>query len=94
MVGEGVETVLAGATRFTHDDAPLQPAWSLVSSEALRQLPTIIGVERLIILVDHDDAGRMAASTCAARWTGAGRTVVELTPEPKGADFNDLVMPE
>jgi DNA polymerase family A/Toprim domain/CHC2 zinc finger len=94
VVGEGIETVLAGATRFTHDDAPLQPAWSLVSSEALRRLPTIIGVERLIILVDHDDTGRMAASTCAARWTGAGRTVVELTPKPKGADFNDLVMPE
>ena len=49
-------------------------------------------VERLIILVDHDDVGVLAASTCAARWTGAGRTVIELTPDQKGADFNDLVM--
>jgi hypothetical protein len=94
VVGEGIETVLAGATRFTHADAPLQPAWSLVSSEALKRLPPIAGVERLIILVDNDAAGIMAASSCAARWTGAGRTVIELTPEPKGADFNDLVMPE
>ena len=33
----------------------------------------------------------MAADACTARWTGAGRTVIVLTPEPKGADFNDLV---
>jgi DNA polymerase len=49
VVGEGIETVLAGATRFTHDDAPLQPAWSLVSSHALGRLPVIAGVERLVI---------------------------------------------
>ena len=94
VVGEGIETVLAGATHFTHDDAPLQPAWSLVSSEALARLPVIAGVERLIILVDNDKAGLLASRTCAGRWTGAGRTVVELTPEPKGADFNDLIMPD
>ena len=92
VVGEGIETVLAGATRFTYDNAPLQPAWSLLSSDALRRLPTLVGVERLIILTDHDDVGRIAASTCTARWTGAGRTVVELTPDQKGADFNDLIM--
>jgi DNA polymerase len=92
IVGEGIETVLAGATRFSHAGAPLRPAWSLISSDALKRLPPIAGVERLIILVDNDAAGIMAASTCAARWTGAGRTVIELTPELKGADFNDLVM--
>jgi DNA polymerase len=94
VVGEGIETVLAGATRFTHDAAPLRPAWSLVDSDALGRLPAIRGVERLIILVDHDDAGVMAAAACKTRWTGAGRTVVELTPDAKGADFNDLIMPE
>jgi DNA polymerase len=93
VVGEGIETVLAGATRFTHEDAPLRPAWSLVSSDALGRLQPVPGVERLIILVDHDDPGMLAASTCAARWTGAGRTVIELTPDTKGADFNDLIMP-
>jgi hypothetical protein len=36
----------------------------------------------------------MAAAACKTRWTGAGRTVVELTPGSKGADFNDLIMPE
>lgn len=91
VVGEGIETVLAGALHFTHDSAPLQPAWSLVSSDALSRLPVIAGVERLIILVDNDPAGRMAARTCKARWIGAGRTVVELTPDQEGADFNDLI---
>jgi putative DNA primase/helicase len=72
----------------------LTPAWALLSSQKLHRLPVIPGAERLIILVDHDDAGVLAAKTCAARWTGAGRTVVELTPDPKGADFNDLTMSE
>ena len=94
VVGEGIETVLAGATHFAHDNTPLRPAWSLVSSEALARLPVIAGVKRLIILVDNDKAGLLASRTCAGRWTGAGRTVVELTPEPKGADFNDLIMPD
>jgi putative DNA primase/helicase len=94
VVGEGLETTLAGATCFTHGDAPLQPAWALLSSEMLRRLPAIPGVERLIVLVDHDESGVMAAAACAARWTGAGRTVVELTPETKGADFNDLILVE
>ena len=63
-----------------------------MSSDALGRLPVIAGVERLIILVDHDEAGLMASRHLHERWTGAGRTVVALTPEPKGADFNDLVM--
>jgi hypothetical protein len=94
IVGEGLETVLAAATRIPYGDAPLQPAWALLSSEALRRLPIIAGVERLLVLVDHDDAGVAAATSCKVRWTGAGRTVIGLTPERKGADFNDVVMQE
>jgi hypothetical protein len=35
-----------------------------------------------------------AAATCEERWTRAGRTVVRLTPECSGDDFNDIVMQE
>jgi hypothetical protein len=91
VVGEGLETVLAAATRIPYADAPLTPAWATLSSEKLSRLPPIPGVSHLIILVDHDAAGLTASDACTARWTGAGRTVVALTPEPKGADFNDLV---
>jgi DNA polymerase len=91
-IGEGLETVLAAATRVLYQGAYLQPAWAAMNSGLLGQLPVLDGVERLILLVDHDAAGRAAADACIQRWTGAGRTVVRLTPNRQGADFNDLVM--
>jgi DNA polymerase I-like protein with 3'-5' exonuclease and polymerase domains len=94
VVGEGLETVLAAATRVLYRDAPLRPAWSLLSAGALERLPVLPSVKRLIALVDHDSAGKNSAAICASRYQRAGRTVVRLTPTRKGADFNDLVMPE
>ena len=41
IVGEGLETVLAAATRLTHHGAPLRPAWSALSSGALGRLPIV-----------------------------------------------------
>jgi DNA polymerase len=92
VVAEGLETVLAAATRIPYEDAPLVPAWAALSSQKLGALPAVPGVERLIILADHDPAGRMAADACTARWNGAGRIVTTLTPDQEGADFNDLVL--
>jgi hypothetical protein len=94
VVGEGIETVLAAATRIPYRDAPLQPAWALLSAGLLERFPVLPGVERLIVLVDHDLSGQTAAAQCANRWQRAGRTVVRLTPKRAGTDFNDLVMPE
>jgi hypothetical protein len=65
--------------------------WALLSSDALRRLPVLPGVDRLIILVDNDDIGVTAATGCAARWKMT-RTVVELTRDQQGADFNDVVI--
>ena len=90
-VGEGLETVLAAATRILYRGAPLQPAWAALSGGSLGKLPVLSGVERLILLVDHDEAGSAAAVLCAERWNRAGRTVIRLTPKRAGADFNDLV---
>ena len=39
-IGEGIETVLAAATRLSHE-TPLIPAWSAVSSGGLAKLPVI-----------------------------------------------------
>src|SRR5262245_11717024 len=94
VVGEGIETVLAAATRIPYEDAPLRPAWALGSSTPLGRLPVIPGVEQLILLVDHDDAGIAAANEVTSRWTRAQRTVVRLLPDKIGTDFNDLIMPE
>jgi hypothetical protein len=94
VIGEGLETTLAAATRVTYRGTLLQPAWAALSTGLLERFPVLPGVERLIILVDHDFTGKTAAANCAARWQRAGRTVVRLTPKRAGADFNDLVMPE
>jgi CHC2 zinc finger/Toprim domain len=94
VVGEGIETVLAAATRITHRGAPLRPAWSLLSGAGLTKLPIITGVENLIILVDNDKngVGQHDAAMCADRWCRTGRRVVKLKPNRPGADFNDLIM--
>jgi hypothetical protein len=91
-VGEGLETTLAAATRVLYRGVFLQPAWAAMSSNLLARLPVLPGVKRLVILVDHDEAGHAAADACVDRWTRTGRTVIRLTPKRRGADFNDLVM--
>jgi DNA polymerase len=94
IVGEGIETTLAAATRISRWGGLLQPAWAATSSGMLATLPPIPGVERLIILVDNDvnGAGQAAALRCTENWARAGREVVRLTPKRPGMDFNDLVM--
>jgi DNA polymerase len=92
VIGEGLETVLAAATRISYRGTLLQPAWSALSTGFLERLPVLPGVERLIILVDHDGPGKAAAATCANRWQRAGRTVIRLTPKNQGTDFNDVIM--
>src|SRR5262249_22251833 len=67
VIGEGIETVLAAATRIPYDGAPLRPAWAAMTANKLGAFPVIPGVERLIILVDHDDAGETAKTLCTDR---------------------------
>jgi Toprim domain-containing protein/CHC2-type zinc finger protein len=94
VVGEGIETTLAAATRIPHRGQPLTPAWAAVSDGGIKQLPLIDGVAELILLVDHDrnGAGQNAAMACERRWRQAGREVVQLMPNEPGWDFNDVVM--
>jgi hypothetical protein len=94
VVGEGVETTLAAATRLTHHGAPLRPAWSAVAKGGLGKLPVVPDVHRLILLVDHDlnGEGQKAAQFCREVWRSAGRTVVPLLPKEPGTDFNDAIM--
>jgi DNA polymerase len=94
VVGEGIETVLAAATRITYENAPLIPAWSAVARGGLGRLPVLPRVDRLILLVDHDEngAGQKAAQQCQQIWCASGRKVVPLIPKQAGFDFNDVVM--
>jgi hypothetical protein len=92
VIGEGIETVLAAATRCTHRDAPLRPAWAMGPKGSIASLPILGGVQALTVLVDNDSGAPAVAETCASRWAAAGRTVRLLTTQHV-KDFNDLVMP-
>jgi hypothetical protein len=95
VIGEGIETVLAAATRIEHRGTLLQPAWACGFAGALETFPVLTGIEALTILVDHDEpdqngkfAGQHAAQQCAKRWLAVGREVEVLIPTASGADFN------
>jgi phage/plasmid primase-like uncharacterized protein len=96
VIGEGVETVLAAATRIKRrNGALLHPAWACGGSGNLSAFPVLAPIETLTILVDNDadGGGQRAAEACAERWLDAGRDVVRLTPKLPG-DFNDIVRRE
>jgi len=94
VVGEGIETVLAAATRISYQGAPLTPAWSAVARGGLGRLPVLSGVSPLILLVDNDEngEGQRAAEQCRRAWKAAGRITVPLIPKQRGWDFNDVVL--
>ena len=91
MMGEGIETVLAAATRVKLAGEPLRPAWALCSASGVARMPVIDGVERLVILVDRDENGETSAAECARVWFHAGRRVIRLRPRITGTDFNDVI---
>ena len=94
VIGEGLETTLAAATRLDYRGEPLRPAWAALSDGAMERFPVIDGVERLILLADndHNNAGQIAAEACKRRWLEAGRRVALLMPDRPGTDFNDIVL--
>jgi phage/plasmid primase-like uncharacterized protein len=92
VVGEGLETVLAAATRIEHRGTLLQPAWALIDAGNLKNFPVLPRIERLTILVDNDSnkAGQNAADAPTKRWVKAERWVEQLIPDRIGSDFNDV----
>lgn len=93
VLGEGIETVLAAATRITYGGTYLRPAWAAGSTANMAKFPVLAGIEALTLLLDNDEnhAGERAAEECAARWLDAGKEVIPLIPPDLG-DFNDLVV--
>jgi CHC2 zinc finger/Toprim domain len=95
FVGEGIETVLAAATRLEDERGePMQPAWAAVSGQGLCKFPVVTGVDRLVLLVDNDSngVGQAKANECSQRWSSAGRKVRKLMPQKPDTDFNTFVM--
>jgi hypothetical protein len=94
VLGEGIETTLAAATRIEHKGTLLQPAWAAATAGNMEKFPVLVGIESLTLLVDADESGtgQRAADKCSARWTAAGREVIRLVPRALGVDFNDLIV--
>jgi hypothetical protein len=92
VLGEGVETTLAAATRIEHRATLLQPAWAAGDAGHLRQFPVLAGIEAMTLLVDLEESGdgQKAAAECARRWQAAGREITRLTPRIPGQDFADI----
>jgi putative DNA primase/helicase len=98
VVGEGIETVLSAAQAFTDPiiGEPLRPAWAFGPAENLERFCVPIpGIERLVILVDHDKNRRCqdAAEKVKDAWElqGCSDVTLIMPPEP-GTDFNDLLL--
>ena len=99
VIGEGIETTLAAATRIEHRGTLLRPAWAAGDAGHMRSFRVLSGIETLTLLVDHDPLdpktetypGQDAAAECAQRWTAAGREVIRLLPRAVDTDFNDIV---
>jgi hypothetical protein len=92
VVGEGLETTAAAATRVEHQATLLRPAWALIDRINLRDFPVLTSIEALTILVDNDQSGdgQDAADVCTRRWVAANRHVEQLIPNIVGTDFNDI----
>ena len=84
MVGEGIETCLAGM------QATGKSAWAALSTSGLRSLDLPRAIAKVIVLADGDEPGEAAAQDCARRWQREGRSVRIARP-PSGMDFNDLL---
>ena len=86
MVGEGIETCLAGV------QATGYPAWAALSTSGLLALdlpPDVRDV--MVLLADGDEAGKAAARGAALRWKREGRGV-RIAQAPEGMDFNDMLL--
>ena len=86
-IAEGLETALSlsMASRLT--------VWACLSTSGMKGLilPPMPTAEVIVIAADHDDAGLAAAEITAARFEAEGRAVSIITPQTKGADFNDVL---
>lgn len=82
-IAEGIETALSLAHGFT-------PVWACIDAGHLAKFPVLNGIRDLIIAADNDDAGRKAASDCAARWSGHAAVRI-IQADDAGCDLNDMV---
>jgi hypothetical protein len=77
FLGEGIETVLAAATRLSHHGEPMRPAWAAGNANNITKFPVLADIKRLTLLVDHDAA--MRGSVLAALACRQARSIAATT---------------
>jgi len=82
-IAEGIESALAAAHAYT-------PVWAAIDAGNLAALPVLGGIETLVVVADHDDAGIRAARECAHRWATAGCEARIALPPTPGMDAADM----
>jgi hypothetical protein len=88
-LSEGIETALAVMTA-----CPELPVWATLSASGMEGIVLPPDIARVLLLADHDDAGRRAAEAAAATLAMEGRQVGVALPPREGDDFNDLLLRE
>jgi len=81
-IAEGIETALSLAHAYS-------PVWACIDAGNMAAMPTLQGIETLVIGADHDEAGIKAATACADRWTAESVDVRVIAPETARSDWND-----
>ncbi|MFO1160927.1 MAG: toprim domain-containing protein [Reyranellaceae bacterium] len=87
-LGEGLETCLAAMTAQHRAGHMVRPAWAALTAGNLGTLGPLAGIQRLMLLVDADAAGRKGAAACAELWHHTGREVRMAAPSVRN-DWND-----
>jgi putative DNA primase/helicase len=85
VLAEGIETALSvfQATGLS--------TWATLGTSGLRSVRLPDTVREVIIAIDADEAGELAAQAAARRFIGEGRRV-RLARPPTARDFNDMLM--
>jgi putative DNA primase/helicase len=87
-IGEGIETALS-LQRLPEWAG--SPVWSVLNARGIKTFPVLADIGTLVVAVDHDEAGELAAREVTARWHAEGREVLLFEATATDADLNDVI---
>ena len=83
-IAEGIETALSALACGV-------PAWASLAASRIKRLVVPDGVQRRLLIADHDGTGLQAMLARAAEWQSQGKEVRIILPVRAGEDLNDVI---
>lgn len=83
-IAEGIETALSALASGV-------PAWASLAASRMKRLFVPDGVQRRLLIADHDGTGLQAMLARAAEWQSQGKEVRIILPVRAGEDMNDVI---